>query len=250
VVFLFALPVLAQDVTNTVFYTAAPDPTSAITPSVMRIVINIPTRNLILYQNGIEVKRFQVGVGRPEFPTPVGNFSVIQMNMNPAWENPYLGAGKMRIAAGARNPLGTRWIGFKEDGKGQYGMHGTDNPKSVGQYSSHGCVRMFIRDAEELFNWVSYGTPVDVTYNPVIVNIADNRSITAAVYPDKYRRGYPSVSDVTASIQRAFPLAIIDSTALAQALKRPNGKRFVIGRLSDPRPITTDANGGATLVLP
>ncbi|MDP4181706.1 MAG: L,D-transpeptidase [Bacillota bacterium] len=43
---------------------------------------------------------------------------------------------------------------------GIYGIHGTDKPWSISQAVSHGCVRMYSRDAEDLYNIVPIGTPV------------------------------------------------------------------------------------------
>jgi hypothetical protein len=214
------------------------DPSLSSTQYKTRVVINIPTRNMILYRDGLEFKRFQVGVGRPEFPSPIGHFSIICMTMNPAWENPYLGAGKMRIAAGARNPWGTRWMAFKEDDKGQWGMHGTDSPKSVGQYSSHGCIRMFIPNAEELYKWVELGTPVDVTYEPVIIQVVNN-TIIAAAYPDRYHRGMPSVSELVTQIQSQYPDAVVETNALGLVIKQPTGRPVVVGKLL-PHPVYSE----------
>ena len=64
--------------------------------------------------------------------------------------------------------LWTRWLGLS---KPQYGIHGTNNPASIGTMASLGCVRMYNRDVEELFPQVSVGTTVEIisgggSYNP------------------------------------------------------------------------------------
>ena len=45
---------------------------------------------------------------------------------------------------------------------GNYGIHGTNNPSSIGGYVSNGCIRMYNHDVEELFPRVSIGTPVEI----------------------------------------------------------------------------------------
>jgi len=46
--------------------------------------------------------------------------------------------------------------------KGYYGIHGTNNPSSIGGYVSNGCIRMHNQDVEELFPNVQIGTPVHI----------------------------------------------------------------------------------------
>lgn len=127
------------------------------------VIIRLPTRVLELYKKGNMIKKYPVGVGMSNFPTPTGSFEIIEMVITPDWENPYKSKGQVQVKRGHSNPLGTRWIGFKDYSGGQYGIHGTNRPSSVGKYSSHGCIRMKIKDAEELFNNVHFGMPVIIT---------------------------------------------------------------------------------------
>lgn len=201
-----------------------------------RVVINIPSRTLWVY-NGEEIVRFfPVGVGRPGFPTPVGKFSIIRKVLDPGWENPYLSAGKMRLAPGVTNPLGTRWMGFLQDPGGEYGMHGTDNPGSVGKFSSHGCVRLKVPDAEALFEMIDVGTPVEVIYQPVIIR-RNGDEVRVAVYADRFKRGMPTVEKVKADIIKQFPKASVNETKLSEALRLPQEKYILVGL------ITSDAIG-------
>lgn len=207
-----------------------------------RVVINIPSRTLWVY-NGDEIVRFfPVGVGRPGFPTPVGKFSIIRKVLDPGWENPYLGAGKMRLAPGATNPLGTRWMGFLQDPGGEYGMHGTDNPGSVGKFSSHGCVRLKVSDAEALFEMIDVGTPVEVIYQPVIIR-RHGDEVRVAVYADRFKRGMPTAEKIKADIIKQFPKASVDEAKLFTALQMPQEKYVSVGT------IHSDAIGSTPAVL-
>jgi hypothetical protein len=200
----------------------------AVEPEPVRIKINIPSRTLWVYQGERIVRYFPIGVGRVGFPTPTGKFSVIRKVQDPGWENPYLSSGKMRLAPGENNPLGTRWIGFLQNSGGEYGMHGTDNPSSVGKLSSHGCVRLKVPDAETLFDMVEVGTPVEVVYQPVIIRRHADE-VRVAVYADPFRRGMPTVEAIKADIAREFPQAKVDEQQLKAALSQPLEKYIRVG---------------------
>lgn len=197
-----------------------------------RIVINIPSRQLWLYQGNKIVRYFPVGVGRPGFMTPMGHFSVIRKIVDPGWEHPYLPQGKVRIAPGENNPLGTRWMGFYQKNGGEFGMHGTDTPSSVGKFSSHGCVRMQVKDAETLFDLVDIGTPVDIVYEPVLVRRSGN-NVRIQVYPDVFKKGTPSADAVKAKILKEFPQAQVDPARLQAALKVKTGQPQVVATVQD-----------------
>ncbi len=119
-----------------------------------RIVVSIPDRKLVLFEGNRVLKVYDVAVGKPSTPSPSGDFRVMNRIPNPT----YFGTGKV-IAPGKANPLGTRWIGLSAKG---YGIHGTNEPRSIGKAASHGCIRMRQRDLEELFDLVQVGIPVEL----------------------------------------------------------------------------------------
>ena len=119
-----------------------------------RIVVSIPDRKLALIEDGQVVKVYRTAVGRANSPTPSGTFTIVQRISNPAWYGP----GKV-IAPGKSNPLGTRWLGLSRK---SYGIHGTNEPRSIGRNASHGCVRMRNRDVEDLFARVAVGDVVEL----------------------------------------------------------------------------------------
>lgn len=105
------------------------------------ITINIGARTLTLYRNGQWYKSYPVAVGKPATPTPKGTFTIINKAVNPG------------------GPFGVRWLGLSKPG---YGIHGTNNPSSIGKAISNGCVRMYNKDVLELANLVSIGTTVKI----------------------------------------------------------------------------------------
>jgi lipoprotein-anchoring transpeptidase ErfK/SrfK len=146
-------------------------PVKRVRPSVTSvgpvIVIDKSAFKLRLYRgttkpDGTVMKRirtYPIAIGQPAYPTPTGNYSVIQKQVNPTWfpPNSQWAAGLGPVPPGPGNPLGTRWIGTSAPA---IGMHGTPNPSSIGSMASHGCIRMYISDVENLYPRVEIGTPV------------------------------------------------------------------------------------------
>ncbi|HEY9692954.1 MAG TPA: L,D-transpeptidase [Oculatellaceae cyanobacterium] len=125
-----------------------------------RLEIKLSTRKVTLYQGKKPIKSYRVAVGRRGWETPTGKFKVKNMVRNPTWISPFTGAV---IPGGtSKNPLGQYWIGFWTNGKNWIGFHGTPSTASIGKAASHGCIRMYNRDVQELFKQVKIGTPVTV----------------------------------------------------------------------------------------
>jgi lipoprotein-anchoring transpeptidase ErfK/SrfK len=123
------------------------------------IVIRRSSNQLYLYRYDHLRKTFRVATGQSTYPTPLGRFDIQVKWRNPWWypPNSRWAKGQKPIPPGPNNPLGTRWMGLSAPG---VGIHGTPNPASIGYSLSHGCIRMYIPDAEWLFNVVDIGTTV------------------------------------------------------------------------------------------
>lgn len=129
---------------------AAAEPTG----TVRRVVVSIPDRKLAVVENDRVIGRFDVAVGKPKSPSPIGTFTIVNRIDRPTYYAP----GKV-IPPSSRNPLGTRWLGLSKKG---YGIHGTDEPSSIGFARSHGCIRLRNRDIEVLFEMVRPGDVVEL----------------------------------------------------------------------------------------
>jgi lipoprotein-anchoring transpeptidase ErfK/SrfK len=124
------------------------------------IVINRSTNRLFLYDTGKLRRVFKVATGQAIYPTPKGVWHIVVKWKNPTWYPPVQDAwarGLKPVPPGPGNPLGTRWMGLDAPG---VGIHGTDEPSSIGYSASHGCIRMQVPDAEWLFDHVEVGTTV------------------------------------------------------------------------------------------
>lgn len=125
-----------------------------------RLEVSLSRRQVTVYRGVVEVKKYPLGIGRSGWETPTGTFSVVQMVRDPIWMNPL--TGQIVPADNPANPLGRYWIGFSAEGRIWYGFHSTNQPQTVGQAISHGCLRMYSQDAEELFSQVKLGTIVTI----------------------------------------------------------------------------------------
>lgn len=194
-----------------------------------RIEINVAECRLRLLEGNKTLATYPVGLGRPGFRTPLGSHQVLRMVDNPSWENPYKAPGVSRIKAGPMNPLGTRWIGFKNDPHGEFGMHGTDRPQSVGKYSSHGCVRMKVPDAEALYKQIKVGTPVDVVYRPYqVTEEAGKLSIKWLESGLSYGLPKPSAKAINDDIAKRFPGYQLQSQSLQTWITAPVSQAFTV----------------------
>ncbi|WP_238457081.1 L,D-transpeptidase family protein [Desulforamulus putei] len=136
------------------------------------IIINKKTNQLGFYQDGILQKVFPVATGRQRSFTPEGKFTIINKIINP----PYY---KKNIPGGSpHNPLGPRWLGLSAPG-GPFGIHGNNNPGSIGTYASNGCIRLHNKDILWLYEQVPIGTPVIILWNDTDLNsgFVDNKPI-------------------------------------------------------------------------
>ncbi|MEY3463777.1 MAG: hypothetical protein RLZZ468_1555, partial [Cyanobacteriota bacterium] len=115
-------------------------------------------------ENGRVLHSWPVAIGDPNTPTPTGRFAVQNKVVNPLYQSTR--SGKINTKSGPQAPLGDRWIGFKQSGPNQYGIHGTPDAWAWTVTSraavSNGCVRMLTPHVRQLFELVDVGTPVIV----------------------------------------------------------------------------------------
>lgn len=112
-----------------------PDPTSL----PYQIEVSVGNHWLRLRKNGVLQKQYPIAVGRILHGTPTGNYIIINKAPNPG------------------GPFGTMWMSLSKE---HYGIHGTNDPSSIGKSVSRGCIRMHNRDVEELARLIPIGTPV------------------------------------------------------------------------------------------
>lgn len=159
------------------------------------IVINLPQRMLFRFSGGELRAAYPVGLGKPSWPTPTGDFVVASRERNKTWLVPPSIQREMerngepvltRVPPGPDNPLGRHWLGLSIPG---LGIHGTTAPQSIYHFQSHGCIRLHPDDIAELFEAVEKGTAGSLIYQPALLHVADDGRVYVEIHRDIYKKG-------------------------------------------------------------
>ncbi len=105
------------------------------------IIVVLEKRHLYLLKDNVVVRGFPIGIRRILTSTPVGTYTIVNKAPNPG------------------GPYGAMWMGLSRP---HYGIHGTNNPASIGKRVSKGCIRMYNEDVLELSSIVPIGTRVTI----------------------------------------------------------------------------------------
>jgi len=108
----------------------------------MSITINLSERRLYLYQGERLYNSYPIAIGKPSTPSPIGTWTIAN-----------------KAILDGRQVYGTRWMGLSIP---NYGIHGTNNPSSIGKAVSLGCIRMYNHDVESIFPLIPIGTVVNI----------------------------------------------------------------------------------------
>jgi len=189
---ILATQVLAQN-------TPAPQQVTPAPSAVKRIiVVSLEDRKLALIEDGQVKKVYTVAVGKPSTPSPTGTFTIERRVANPTYHH----SGRT-VLPGPGNPVGTRWMGLSKHG---YGIHGTNEPNSIGKAASHGCIRMAKADLEQFYELVAVGDTVAL--------IGERNEETAQLFGNGQNPAAPSPQTLVAATAPA-PLDAPASTTAA-----------------------------------
>ena len=119
-----------------------------------RIRVELGRRRLIAYEDGRERLRLTAAIGRPGTPTPTGSFYVFERLYTRNARGPF-GPGALGLSS--FSPVLTGWARG-----GPVAIHGTSDPRTVGDAVSNGCVRVRDEQMQKLLRLVPAGTPVDI----------------------------------------------------------------------------------------
>jgi len=223
----------------------------------IRITVNIPAFQLTLWQGGKEVKTYQIGVGRKDFPLPSGLWRATQIVFNPDWvppdsswvEDHDVVPGERVEADDPRNPLGKIKIPL---GKGIL-IHQASRPSDLGHLVSHGCVRLLLNDLYDLTDKIIAARSLDVSKQqiehaksskdrlvikldaPLIVDISYDTQVVEGgnlhLYPDVYNKNTNTLENVRAELQDIhLDSSKLDDETLRKMLGRVTpAEEFVVG---------------------
>ncbi len=182
------------------------------------IVVSLADRKLALVEDG-QVKRvYSVAVGKPSTPSPTGSFTIERRVANPTYHHD----GKT-VLPGPGNPVGTRWMGLSKHG---YGIHGTNEPKSIGKAASHGCIRMAKADLEEFYELVGVGDTVEL--------VGERNEETAQLFGNGQNPAAQPVQTLVAGTAAA-PAAVETAATDAGSMQKPAVESSVVASVSAQR---------------
>jgi L,D-transpeptidase ErfK/SrfK len=199
------------------------------------LLLNLPGHMIYLFSGGNLVKKFPVAIGRPDWPTPEGNFTIAGKQKNPVWTVPrsiqeeLRKEGKLvleKVPPGPDNPLGKYWLPLSAPG---YGIHSTIWPESIGHSTSHGCIRMLPEDLEGLFPLLQSGTPLAIVYEPIKLAAADGR-VFLEVHPNVYQKRLAYPERLQDLVKRFGLTEQVDWSKAAAVLAEQAGVAEDIGR--------------------
>lgn len=152
------------------------------------IVINTGDMRLYYFAKGERARSYPIGIAKEGYATPQGATKVVRKKENPIW---YPTASARRdepslptaVPPGPDNRLGAYalYLGWPT-----YLIHGTNDPRGVGRHSSRGCIRLYPKHIEDLFQRVPIGTKVRVVYEPVKTGWVAGE-LYLEVHPDQER---------------------------------------------------------------
>ncbi|BCS52388.1 L,D-transpeptidase family protein [Geobacter sp. SVR] len=162
------------------------------------IVINIPDRTLYFFKKGELVVTVPVALGiarkdkKYDWTTPVGKFKIIAKQKDPVWYVPSSIRSEMQdhgkeavasIPPGPTNPLGKYALKTSLPG---ILIHSTTRPGSIYSFASHGCIRVYPEQMEDVFREIKVNTPGEIIYRPVKVAVTENGRVFLEVHQDVY----------------------------------------------------------------
>lgn len=211
------------------------------------IVVNLAELRLYYFPPGENIVQvFPLGIGQLGLETPVTTTRVSQKIPNPTWTpTPGIRARSLEqgiklppvVPAGPNNPLG-RFALRLGVGNGEYLIHGTSAPDSVGLRVSSGCMRMNAPDIKALFEQVRVGTRVQIINEPVKFSVEpDGKRYIEVHRPLAQVEGEnPQVSPIAHSADFAtfVSQAGSDKALIEKALARRAGIPVIVSSGSGP----------------
>lgn len=178
------------------------------------IEIDLLRRQLNYFQGSLLAGTYPIAIGKPATPSPVGQWSIINKKV-----------------LNYDSVFGSRWMGLSNPG---YGVHGTNNPSSIGNAVSNGCIRMYNHNVEVLFKKVSIGTPVIIhkgnsgdSYEEQNYTVTPERPPTSPIYKPPERTYQVKSGDTLWSIAKNFNIPLNE---LIKANPNANPNNLMVGQ--------------------
>ena len=196
------------------------------------IVVNVPEMRLYHFTGKESPRVYAIAVGDAADPTLLGDYRVGNKRVDPVWnvpksileEKPDL---PPRVPPGPDNPLGRRWMTI---GASSYGIHGTNVRWSIGREATHGCVRLYEDEVEQLYERVPRGTRLQLVYQPYKWG-SDGERLYFEAHPDLYGRLLDHLAAALAVPRALGLLDVVDLELVWRTLEEARGIPVDVGRL-------------------
>ncbi len=202
------------------------------------IVINLAELRLYYYPaDADKVITYPLGIGREGWSTPTGYSRITRKTRNPSWHPPAsireeaAAEGKILpvvVKPGPDNPLGQYALNLS---LASYLIHGTNKPYGVGMRVSHGCLRLYPEDIEELFSLVKVGVPVRIVNLPYKAGWSNGRL---------YVEAHPPLSEQVKKGQNLTPMVQAVLNVLKDKMIKPDWEVMrlaAVNKLGIPTPL-------------
>ncbi len=210
------------------------------------IVINIPEMRAYYFpKNSTQVYVYPVSVGRMDWKTPLGKSVVTAKQKDPAWYPPesirreHLQDGRgvlpKVVPAGPDNPLGQHVLRLSIP---SYLLHGTNDPTGIGMRVTHGCLRFFPKNIEELFSITPVGTTVQFINAPIKIGWS-GESLYMEVHPPldednlTYQDLLTRARQLLSSYSTDANISLVEWEVIELAIEQMSGIPVNIGRIND-----------------
>lgn len=215
-------------------------PTQYVLPDAPRqgLVLNLAEKRLYYFPSPGEVVTYAISIGREGWSTPLGDFSIVRKVKDPTWTPPasiraeHAAMGDILpavVPAGPDNPLGQYALRLSAE---SYLIHGTNKPWGLGMQVSHGCIRMYPEDIEQLFPNVPVKTPVKIVNQPFKVGWLDN-DLYLEVHAKDESMAMSPVEVIPASIANAQGVNV-DWDEVRRAINENTGLPHLVGGRQKP----------------
>lgn len=219
------------------------------------IVVNVPEMRLYYYPKPkrgepAKVVTYPISIGRQDWATPYGKTSIIQKKKDPTWTPPksikkeHLENGDPLpdvVPAGPDNPLGLFAMRL---GKRGYLIHGTNKPRGLGMRVTHGCIRLYPKDIEELFGITKVGTAVRIIDQPYKAGWLKGKLYLEA-HPaldeveDNSQEDYQRLVNLISKVSEEGDGGVIDWNSLRTISQKRTGIPSVVGAKQMLEPVVT-----------
>jgi len=217
----------------------------------LKITVNVPAFRLTLWQNGKEVRTYEIGVGMKKFPIVIGQRRITQVIWNPEWVPPdsewvneshsNVEPGEHVEAGDPRNPLGKIKIPLGDG----FLLHQAARPTDLGHLVSHGCIRMLKEDISDLAQKIVAARALSISAEqidhamkstdrlvaklspPIVIDIDYDTIVVEGgvlhIYPDVYDRNTTTVENLRAELQSVgIDASRLDDQTAKQLFARVN----------------------------